>query len=159
MIMPREVLCACVDIGSNTTRLLVAEAGPGGLREVLAQRCFTRLGRDAGADGAIAAAKLAEGAEGVAAQVRAARELGAERLRVAPPAATRAPPNREGVGGAGRGGWGVGGGVPSAGGGARLAFAGATALLDPAPAGPVGVVDVGGGSSELVVGTLAGGVG
>jgi exopolyphosphatase / guanosine-5'-triphosphate,3'-diphosphate pyrophosphatase len=41
---------------------------------------------------------------------------------------------------------------------ARLAFAGATALLDPPPEGTVGVVDVGGGSSELVVGTMRDGV-
>jgi exopolyphosphatase / guanosine-5'-triphosphate,3'-diphosphate pyrophosphatase len=35
---------------------------------------------------------------------------------------------------------------------ARLAFAGAVGMLDPTPRGLVGVVDVGGGSSELVVG-------
>ena len=157
--MPREVLCACVDIGSNTTRLLVAEAGREGLREVLAQRCFTRLGRDAAADGAIAAGKLSEVAEVVAAQVQAARELGAERLRVVATAAIRRAPNRDALCDAVRRRAGVDVEVLSAVEEARLAFAGATALLDPAPAGPVGVVDVGGGSSELVVGTLAGGVG
>jgi exopolyphosphatase / guanosine-5'-triphosphate,3'-diphosphate pyrophosphatase len=41
---------------------------------------------------------------------------------------------------------------------ARLAFAGATGTLQHAPLGRVGVVDVGGGSTELVVGTLADGV-
>ena len=35
---------------------------------------------------------------------------------------------------------------------ARLAFVGAAQTLDHVPAGPLGVVDVGGGSSELVVG-------
>jgi len=35
--------CACIDIGSNTTRLLVAESREGRLQEVLAQRAFTRL--------------------------------------------------------------------------------------------------------------------
>ena len=74
--MPRLVLCACVDIGSNTTRLLVAEPGPSGLREVLAERCFTRLGRGTGPDGSIDPAKLAEIAEVVCGQVRAAREVG-----------------------------------------------------------------------------------
>ena len=41
---------------------------------------------------------------------------------------------------------------------ARLAFVGATRTLPTLPIGEVGVVDVGGGSSELVAGTLTGGV-
>ena len=41
---------------------------------------------------------------------------------------------------------------------ARLAFAGATRMLQHAPLGTIAVVDVGGGSSEIVVGTMAGGV-
>ena len=39
------MLCGCIDIGTNTTRVLVAEARPGGLTEVLQRRAFTRLGR------------------------------------------------------------------------------------------------------------------
>src|SRR6266545_4970090 len=41
--------CACVDIGTNTTRLLVAEREGGRLREVVAVRRFLRLARDHGA--------------------------------------------------------------------------------------------------------------
>ena len=41
---------------------------------------------------------------------------------------------------------------------ARLAFAGAIGMLASAPAGVLGVVDVGGGSTELVVGTATEGV-
>jgi exopolyphosphatase / guanosine-5'-triphosphate,3'-diphosphate pyrophosphatase len=158
MIMPTQVLCACVDIGSNTTRLLVAEPGPEGLREVLAQRSFTRLGRGAAADGTIAAAKLPEVGEVVAAQVQAARALGVDRLRVVATAAIRRAPNRGALLAAVRDRAGVDVEVLSAEEEARLAFAGATALLDPPPAGTVGVVDVGGGSSELVVGTVRDGV-
>ena len=40
--------CACIDIGSNTTRLLVAESHDGRLQEVLATRAFTRLGSKKG---------------------------------------------------------------------------------------------------------------
>ena len=36
---------ACIDVGSNTTRLLVAELRGGGLRELATQRAFTRLGK------------------------------------------------------------------------------------------------------------------
>ena len=41
---------------------------------------------------------------------------------------------------------------------ARLAFVGVVRTLDRPPRGRVGVVDVGGGSSELVVGSVAEGV-
>jgi len=153
--MPRLVLCACVDIGSNTTRLLVAETAPRGFREVLAQRCFTRLGRATTADGTIAAEKVDEIAEVVAGQVQAARALGADRLRVVATAAIRRAANREAVVEAIARRAGVEVEVLDAEEEARLAFAGATALIDPPPAGSVGVVDVGGGSSELAVGTVA----
>src|SRR4051794_8504160 len=158
MMMPTRVLCACVDIGSNTTRLLVAEPGPGGLREVLAQRSFTRIGRGAGADGTIAEAKLPEVGEVVAAQVQAARALGVDRLRVVATAAIRRAPNRNDLLEVVRQRAGVDVEVLSAEEEARLAFAGATALLDPAPAGTIGVVDVGGGPAGLVGGTVGGGV-
>ena len=36
---------ACIDIGSNTTRLLVAESVDGQLRELLQQRAFTRIAK------------------------------------------------------------------------------------------------------------------
>src|SRR5439155_3952061 len=91
----RSVLCACVDIGSNTTRLLVAETGTNGFREILAQRCFTRLGAGTGPDGSIAREKLQEVAEVVAAQAAASRELGVARLRVVATAAIRHAPNRD----------------------------------------------------------------
>ena len=41
---------------------------------------------------------------------------------------------------------------------ARLAFHGAARTLAPPPAGTLAVVDVGGGSTEIAVGTLAAGV-
>ena len=155
--MPRLVLCACVDIGSNTTRLLVAETGPTGFHEILAQRCFTRISRATGPDGAIASEKLGEIAEVVAGQVEAARALGADRLRVVATAAIRRAPNRDALTEAIRGRAGVDVEILTAEQEARLAFAGATALIDPPPSGTVGVVDVGGGSSELAVGTVADG--
>jgi exopolyphosphatase / guanosine-5'-triphosphate,3'-diphosphate pyrophosphatase len=155
--MPRLVLCACVDIGSNTTRLLVAETGPGGFREILAQRCFTRISRATGPDGSIAREKVAEIAEVVAGQVEAARALRADGLRVVATAAIRRAPNRDALAEAIRRRAGVEVEVLTAEQEARLAFTGATALIHPPPAGSIGVVDVGGGSSELAVGTVADG--
>src|SRR3954449_2258184 len=154
-MLPTYVLRACVDIGSNTTRLLVAEPRPEGLREVLAQRCFTRLGRATGPDGAIAAEKVAEIAEVVAGQVQAAQALGCARLRVVATAAIRRAANRDELVAAVQARAGIEVDVLSAEEEARYAFAGATALIDPPPPGSIGVVDVGGGSSELAVGTVA----
>ncbi|MEJ7715651.1 MAG: hypothetical protein WKF40_08115 [Thermoleophilaceae bacterium] len=53
----------CIDIGSNTTRLLVAEVDDGRLREVLSRRVFTRIGASVSASGEIPPEKVAETAE------------------------------------------------------------------------------------------------
>ena len=60
--------CACIDIGSNTTRLLVAEPGPGGLTEVVQLRAFTRIGRSLDELGAIPEATIDAVAKVVAEQ-------------------------------------------------------------------------------------------
>ncbi len=39
------MLCACIDIGSNTTRVLVADVEEGRLREVVQRRAFTSIGK------------------------------------------------------------------------------------------------------------------
>jgi exopolyphosphatase / guanosine-5'-triphosphate,3'-diphosphate pyrophosphatase len=149
------VICACIDIGSNTTRLLVAEPDAGQLREVLQQRAFTKL-RTVG--GELPAHKVAEVADAVARQVRLARECGAERIRTVATAAVRDATNRAEVVEAIEAAAGVAVDVLSGDDEARLAFAGATRTLSHLPLGEVGVVDVGGGSTELVCGSLADGV-
>lgn len=156
--------CACIDIGSNTTRLLVAEPGTGGavLRDVAADRAFTRLGAGRAADGSIGPERIAAVAEVVAAQVAQARQAGARSLRAVATAAVRSAPNREALCAAVEERAGVAVEVIDAEEEARLAFVGATGTLiglRPAPAERLGVVDVGGGSTELVCGTLAEGVG
>ena len=39
------MLCAAIDIGSNTTRLLVAEPVEGQLKKVMEQRAYTRINK------------------------------------------------------------------------------------------------------------------
>jgi exopolyphosphatase/guanosine-5'-triphosphate,3'-diphosphate pyrophosphatase len=148
--------CACIDIGSNTTRLLVAESHDGRLQEVLATRAFTRLGSRKG--DAIPVEKVDAVAELVASQVRMAHECGVETIRIVATAAIRQAGNRDAFCEAVEAAAGLPVMVLSGDDEARLAFAGATRALQHAPLGEIGVVDVGGGSSELVVGTMADGV-
>ena len=89
------MVCACVDIGTNTTRVLVAEAERGRLTELRQDRVFTRIGKAMTAAGTIAPAKIEEVAAVVARQVALARGLGAEAVRVVATAAIRGAANRD----------------------------------------------------------------
>jgi exopolyphosphatase/guanosine-5'-triphosphate,3'-diphosphate pyrophosphatase len=150
------VRSACIDIGSNTTRLLVAEPDGGGLHEVLARRMFVPLVDGAG--GAIDPETVTVLASVVAAHAAVARECGAEHIHAVATAAIRHAANRVALCAAIRREAGLPVRVLDDAEEARLAFAGATRTLPAPPDGIVGVVDVGGGSSELVAGTVAGGV-
>jgi exopolyphosphatase/guanosine-5'-triphosphate,3'-diphosphate pyrophosphatase len=152
------MLCAAIDIGSNTTRLLVAEPQEGQLRKVMEQRAYTQIGADMKRDGKISADKIAEVGEVVATQVRLAEELGAEAIRTVATAAIREANNSKkavkGIEGIAQ----VEVDVLSEHEEGRFAFVGATKTLGHPVPGDIGVVDVGGGSSEIVVGTVADGV-
>ncbi len=161
--MPRSMAysvarCACIDIGSNTTRLLVAEDVDDALREVLMERAFTQVGAACEIDGRIGPQKIAEVTGVVFRQARLARELGAQSLRVVATAAVRSATDRESLGSAVQDASGVALEVLDGEQEARFAFAGVIGTLSEPPPGDLGVVDVGGGSTELVVGTAEGGV-
>jgi exopolyphosphatase/guanosine-5'-triphosphate,3'-diphosphate pyrophosphatase len=152
------VPCACVDIGSNTTRLLLAECRDGSLRELMTQRVFTKIGRSIRRDGAIPADKLAETADVVERQVRHARELGAERIAIVATAAVRQARNGSDLTGAIELATGLPTRVLSEDDEARLAFLGASRTLGATFDGNLCVVDVGGGSTEIAIGTVEEGV-
>ncbi|MGZ6707438.1 MAG: Ppx/GppA phosphatase family protein [Solirubrobacteraceae bacterium] len=152
--MTRPTVAACVDIGSNTTRLLVAERSDGTLREVAVQRQFLHLA--CGPGGEIAPHEVRELALTVADHVALAREHGCQHVAAVATAALRDARNREALCEAVRAEAGVAIEVLSEAEEAALAFAGATAGLG--GDGLLGVLDVGGGSSELVCGTVAEGV-
>jgi exopolyphosphatase/guanosine-5'-triphosphate,3'-diphosphate pyrophosphatase len=149
---------AVIDIGSNTTRLLVAERSGDGFRELLTQRAFTRIGRAIKDDGSIGAKKIEEVAEVIATQVRLAEVLGAEKVWAIATAATRDATNGEELVDAIKKASGVKVEVLDEEGEARLAFTGATRALPLEGAEKIAVIDVGGGSSEVAVGTMADGV-
>lgn len=147
------MLCACIDIGTNTTRVLVAHARDGRLEEVLQQKAMTRLGRGLKAGGTLSNQQIAQTAEVVAEQRALAHELGATHIRTVATAVIRKAANKHEFCRAV-------GGVEILDGDeeARLAFIGATRTLGSPLPGRVGVVDVGGGSTEIAVGTLRTGV-
>ena len=152
------MLCAAIDIGSNTTRVLVAEPGDGQLKKVMEQRAYTRINKAIGSDGAIGRAKIDEVCEVVSTQVRLARELGAVMIRAVATAAVREATN----GAAAAAEIAAASGVPveilSEEEEGRLSFIGATKALGHPASGRIGVVDVGGGSTEVILGTVHGGV-
>ncbi|MEA2132938.1 MAG: exopolyphosphatase / guanosine-5-triphosphate,3-diphosphate pyrophosphatase [Solirubrobacteraceae bacterium] len=148
------MLCACIDIGSNTTRVLVADVEDGRLREVLQRRAFTRLGKGL-KGGEIPREKIDEVARVVAEQRTLIEQLGADAMRVVATAAIRGAANQDEFAAAMREGGGVDVEILDGREEARLAFLGATRTLGQPLDGTVGVVDVGGGSTELAVGTVS----
>jgi exopolyphosphatase / guanosine-5'-triphosphate,3'-diphosphate pyrophosphatase len=156
---------ACIDIGSNTTRLLVADCDGGQLAPCAERRAYTRIGAVAGAGADIPAAKLEEVAAVVAEQAELARQLGAEDVHCIATAAVRRARNGHELSEliAARTG-GIRMRIVSGEEEARLAFLGAVRTaadseqVTKAGQGPIAVADVGGGSSELVVGALGAGV-
>jgi exopolyphosphatase/guanosine-5'-triphosphate,3'-diphosphate pyrophosphatase len=145
---------ACIDIGSNTTRLLVADCGPERIAEIHQERSFTHIGRGRLADGTIAEVKIQEVTAVVASQLRTARELGAVDVRAVATAAIRRAFNGAELVAAVHRECGLDVRILTGDEEARLAFVGAARTFGHPSEGQLGVVDVGGGSSEMVVGSL-----
>jgi exopolyphosphatase/guanosine-5'-triphosphate,3'-diphosphate pyrophosphatase len=147
---------ACIDVGSNTTRLLVAEPASQGLRNICNERVFTLIGRSIGDDNRIPAEKVDETARAVARQAEQALTEGAEAIRVVATAAIRRAANAADLAAAvadrAELKLDVLGGQEEA----RLAFKGAASALG--TSGSLAVVDVGGGSTELAFGDAQGAI-
>jgi exopolyphosphatase/guanosine-5'-triphosphate,3'-diphosphate pyrophosphatase len=140
---------AAIDCGTNSTRLLVAD-GEGRPLERL--NTITRLGQGVDATGRLAP----EAVERTMATLTRYRgvmdELGVERVRITATSAARDASNRDEFFGPAEQ---IVGSAPELLSGAeegRLSFQGATSDLDPS-LGPFCIVDIGGGSTEFIVGT------
>jgi exopolyphosphatase / guanosine-5'-triphosphate,3'-diphosphate pyrophosphatase len=152
---------ACIDIGSNTTRLLVADCASAFPSAVTQRRAFTHVRRGVGPDGRIAEAKISEVVVVVSEQIELAKELGATDIAVVATAAVRRAANADALAAALQRHCGVAMRVLSAAEEARLAFVGACGALAEvggSSGDELGVVDVGGGSSEMIVGRQPGDV-
>jgi exopolyphosphatase/guanosine-5'-triphosphate,3'-diphosphate pyrophosphatase len=150
------VRCACIDVGSNTTRLLVADTDLTGLEDVRNERVFTLIGRSLDSSGRIPPGKVEETAAVVARQAELATELGAERIRAVATAAIRSASNARELVAAVERRAGIPLEVLTGEAEARLAFRGAAYAVE--AEGTLVVIDVGGGSTEIAVGSAGGGV-
>jgi exopolyphosphatase/guanosine-5'-triphosphate,3'-diphosphate pyrophosphatase len=146
---------ASIDMGTNSTRLLVAESdGAGGLRTVERLMRITRLGQGVDGDRRLAP----EAIERTVAVLREYREVmdrldvPAGRVRATATSAARDATNRDELFDAAEVAIGARPELLSGDDEARLSFLGATADLDP-EMGPFLVFDLGGGSTEFVYGT------
>jgi exopolyphosphatase/guanosine-5'-triphosphate,3'-diphosphate pyrophosphatase len=146
---------ACVDIGSNTTRLLVAEIdGDAVWRELMTQRAYTLIGKQTGSSGRLPKKVITNTAEVVSTQVRLAREMGADDITVVATAAVRAAPNRDKLVDLIQERTDLPVRILSGSEEAQLAFVGATKRLGAPAEGTIVVIDVGGGSTEIAIGTV-----
>ncbi|MDA8296815.1 MAG: DUF501 domain-containing protein [Actinomycetota bacterium] len=144
---------AAIDLGTNSVRLLVLSADGTSLER---QMTITRLGEGLGERGEIGAAALARTAAVLARYRDLAEGHGALRLRAAATAAVRDAANGQEVLEALGAALGTRPELLSGEEEGRLAYRGATGVLA-APGGvPWLVVDLGGGSTELIAGAPAG---
>jgi exopolyphosphatase / guanosine-5'-triphosphate,3'-diphosphate pyrophosphatase len=145
-----------VDVGSNTMRLLVAHARKDGVASAHTERVELGLGDDVERLGEISTPKLERAEAAAATLVRQARELGCVRIDVLVTSPGRQAANGDELSAALERGSGLPARILSAEEEARLAYVGALSAVRPG-AESVGVVDVGGGSVQLVVGTAQAG--
>jgi exopolyphosphatase/guanosine-5'-triphosphate,3'-diphosphate pyrophosphatase len=151
-----SVRVAIIDVGANTLRLLVA--GPAGDRIVTVheEREQLGLGQEVERHGFISAPKVARAAEVARAQTRKARRLGCERVEIIVTSPGRQGSNGVAFAEALSQAAGVPARILSGEEEGALAWDGAVTALDEAPE-TIAVCDVGGGSTQMVVGTRVGG--
>jgi exopolyphosphatase / guanosine-5'-triphosphate,3'-diphosphate pyrophosphatase len=145
---------AAIDVGSNTVRLLVATLEDGAVKPVQEERTAVGLAREIEGTGLIPDEKIERAAQVARKYARDAVKLGAARTEVLVTAPARQGKNGselvDAIADATR--------LPvrplSAEEEGRLAFAGVVSTF-PVPPASIAVVDVGGGSTQLVYGTAA----
>ncbi len=148
---------ACIDIGTNSVLLLVAEASGDGPRAVVERATVTRLGQGVDATGELAPEARERTLRCLAAYADEARALRVSRFLAVGTSAMRDA--RGGADFAAEAAALLGGETPRVISGdeeAQLTFQGALSGLSITP-GPVTVFDIGGGSTELITREASGG--
>jgi exopolyphosphatase/guanosine-5'-triphosphate,3'-diphosphate pyrophosphatase len=142
---------AVVDIGSNSTRLLVADVAGGRVRKVERHSRVTRLGRGVDLTGRLAAEAIEAACEAVGDYAALYQEAGAETVVAIATSAVRDAANGSAFVAELRERFALSARVLDGEEEARLTYLGATS--EHPPAEPTLVIDIGGGSTELIVGS------
>src|SRR4051794_7893891 len=141
---------AVVDIGTNSTRLLVARVVDGRVQELERRSIVTRLGEGVDSSGRLSEAAMERVFKAVAGYREAIDEHGARPVVAVATSATRDSANGSEFREALRERFGIDAQIISGDQEARLTFLGATSGRDPDRT--TLVIDIGGGSTELVIG-------
>jgi exopolyphosphatase/guanosine-5'-triphosphate,3'-diphosphate pyrophosphatase len=144
---------AVIDIGTNSTRLLVADVTDGQVEEVDRRTRVTRLGRGVDLSGSLATEAIEAVCKVLAEYVAAYEQLGATTVDAIATSAVRDASNGEAFIAELRERFALTARILDGEEEALLTYRGATA--ERPPRGPVVVIDIGGGSTELIVGTGA----
>jgi exopolyphosphatase / guanosine-5'-triphosphate,3'-diphosphate pyrophosphatase len=142
---------AVVDVGSNSTRLLIADVVGRQVSEVERQSRVTRLGRGVDLSGQLSAEAIEAACAAVADYVAICREAGVETIDSIATSAVRDASNGSAFVAELRERFALSTRVLDGEEEARLTYLGAT--HERSPEEPTLVVDIGGGSTELIVGT------
>jgi exopolyphosphatase/guanosine-5'-triphosphate,3'-diphosphate pyrophosphatase len=140
---------AVIDVGSNSVKLLVADVAEGVVTPILREGEQTRLGRGVFETGLLQPAAIEETARAAAAFADKARAHGATQIRVLATSAARDAANRGELAGA-MSAAGLNLEIISGATEAELVLRGVRSHPDFAE-GPLALIDVGGGSTELLV--------
>ncbi|HUY60983.1 MAG TPA: hypothetical protein VMW49_03820 [Candidatus Dormibacteraeota bacterium] len=143
---------AALDVGSNTLHLLVARLRAGELEARRHAVLLSHLGPHVAAHGRLGPEQVERTASQVAALVALARDVGAAPIRLAATAAVRLAADRRALQAAVRQHTGLPLAILTGEVEARLSFLGATRGAGVAASVPVVVIDLGGGSTEVVLG-------
>ena len=142
---------AVVDLGTNTTRVLVADVEDGRVDELERRTKVTRLGEGVDSTGRLADAAIERVAETLTEYKKVIDELQPERVIALATSATRDAANGDEFRQMLHDRFGLDAHIIPGEEEARLTFAGATAARPPGD-GPLVVIDIGGGSTEFVAG-------
>ncbi|MDH2414864.1 Ppx/GppA phosphatase family protein [Nocardioides sp. CER19] len=144
---------AAIDCGTNTIKLLIGTHGSGGLDVAVREARMVRLGQGLDASGVIADEALGRAFAAIDEYAGLIRDHGVDRVRFVATSATRDAGNADAFTAGVRDRLGVEPEVVSGSEEAALAFDGAARHLRHAPDLPVLVLDIGGGSTELIRGS------
>jgi exopolyphosphatase / guanosine-5'-triphosphate,3'-diphosphate pyrophosphatase len=141
---------AVIDVGSNSTRLLIADVD-GDVSVIERQSRVTRLGRGVDLSGQLADEAIEAACAAIADYVEIYRKLGAERVAAIATSAVRDASNGDAFVAELRERFSLSARVLDGEEEARLTYSGATA--EQPPSVPTLVIDIGGGSTEMIVGS------